>query len=91
MPKPGDRVVVEGSKVGGGRREGTLVETVGSLIKVRWTDGGETIMAPGAGAVRFLPSSGRSSAKAAAARTAPKKATAKGKTAGPAAKAKKKR
>jgi hypothetical protein len=59
MPKPGDRVVVEGSKVGGGRREGTLVETVGSLIKVRWTDGGETIMAPGAGAVRFLPGSGK--------------------------------
>jgi hypothetical protein len=57
MPKPGDRVVVEGSKVGGGRREGTLVETLGSLIKVRWTDGGETIMAPGAGAVTFLPGS----------------------------------
>ena len=55
MPKPGDRVVVEGTKVGGGRREGTLVETVGSLIKVRWTDGIESIMAPGAGAVRFLP------------------------------------
>ena len=33
MPKPGERVVVEGSKVGGGRREGTLVETVGSLIE----------------------------------------------------------
>ena len=82
MPKPGDRVVVEGSKVGGGRREGTLVETVGSLIKVRWTDGGETIMAPGAGAVRFLPSSGRSTARAAA----PKKAAAKAKTAKPAAK-----
>ena len=57
MPKAGDRVVIEGSKVGGGRREGTLVGTVGSLIRVRWTDGGETIMAPGAGAVRFLPGS----------------------------------
>lgn len=89
MPKPGDRVVVEGWKVGGGRREGTLVGTVGSLIKVRWTDGGETIMAPGAGAVRFLPSSGRSGAKTVAPKPAPKKAA--GKTAKPAAKAKKKR
>ena len=66
MPKPGDRVVVEGLKVGGGRREGTLVETVGSLIKVRWTDGGETIMAPGAGAVRFLPGSGKATKSASA-------------------------
>lgn len=68
MPKPGDRVVVEGLKVGGGRREGTLVETVGSLIKVRWTDGGETIMAPGAGAVRFLPGSGKATKTAATAK-----------------------
>ena len=74
MPKPGDRVVVEGLKVGGGRREGTLVETVGSLIKVRWTDGGETIMAPGAGAVRFLPGSAKSAKSSG---SSAKKATAK--------------
>lgn len=80
MPKPGDRVVVEGSKVGGGRREGTLVETLGSLIKVRWTDGGETIMAPGAGAVSFLPGSAKAAKSSSA---APKKKAAK-----PAAKAK---
>ena len=80
MPKPGDRVVVEGSKVGGGRREGTLVETLGSLIKVRWTDGGETIMAPGAGSVSFLPGSTKAAKSSAA---APKKKAAK-----PAAKAK---
>jgi hypothetical protein len=80
MPKPGDRVVVEGSKVGGGRREGTLVETLGSLIKVRWTDGGETIMAPGAGSVSFLPGSAKPAKSSSA---APKKKAAK-----PAAKAK---
>ena len=80
MPKPGDRVVVEGSKVGGGRREGTLVETLGSLIKVRWTDGGETIMAPGAGSVSFLPGSAKAAKSTAA---TPKKKAAK-----PAAKAK---
>ncbi len=58
MPKEGDRVVVEGTKVGGGRREGTLVGKVGSLIRVRWSDGAESIMAPGAGSVRFLTSRG---------------------------------
>ena len=82
MPKPGDRVVVEGLKVGGGRREGTLVETVGSLIKVRWTDGGETIMAPGAGAVRFLPGSGKASkAGGSAQKKTASKAASKGKAA----------
>ena len=78
MPKPGDRVVVEGLKVGGGRREGTLVETVGSLIKVRWTDGGETIMAPGAGAVRFLPGSGKATKSASAKKPAAKAAKSSG-------------
>ena len=79
MPKPGDRVVVEGTKMGGARREGILVSQAGSLIKVRWNDGGETMMAPGAGAVTFL--SGK--AKPAAA-----KATTKAKAAAPKAKAK---
>lgn len=80
MPKPGDRVVVEGTKIGGGRREGTLVGTVGSLIKVRWQDGGETIMAPGAGAIRFLPGSGRA-APTKASRPAQKKTGSAGKKA----------
>jgi len=82
MPKPGDRVVVEGTKVGGGRREGTLVGTVGSLIKVRWSDGGETIMAPGAGAIRIVPGSGKTGtvkASSKAAKPAAKKATGKAK------------
>jgi hypothetical protein len=59
MPKPGDRVVVEGTKIGGARREGVLVELSGALIKVRWNEGGETMMAPGAGAVTFLPGKGK--------------------------------
>jgi hypothetical protein len=75
MPKPGDRVVVEGTKIGGARREGVLVELSGALIKVRWNDGGETMMAPGAGAVSFLPGKARSKAapvKAKAKAAAPK-------------------
>ena len=72
MPKPGDRVVVEGTKVGGGRREGTLLELSGSLMRVRWEDGAETFMAPGAGAVRFLPKGAKVATAA-----APKAKTAK--------------
>ena len=86
MPKAGDRVVVEGTKVGGARREGTLVGMVGSLVKIRWTDGGETIMAPGAGALRFIPGTSKVSSKAA--KAAPAKAAPKGK---PAAKSGKKK
>jgi uncharacterized protein DUF1918 len=82
MPKPGDRVVVEGTKIGGARREGTLMELTGSLIKVRWNDGGETMMAPGAGAVTFLPGSGK--AKASPAKTKAKAAPAKAKAKAPA-------
>jgi hypothetical protein len=80
MAKPGDRVVVEGTKVGGGRREGTLLELSGSLMRVRWEDGVETYMAPGAGAVRFLPGSGKTKAAPAAkgkAKTAPAKGKGK--------------
>jgi Domain of unknown function (DUF1918) len=80
MPKPGDRVVVEGTKVGGGRREGTLVELTGRLIKVRWNDGGESMMVPGAGAVSFLPGRAKKSPASKPKATASKaKASAKGK------------
>jgi uncharacterized protein DUF1918 len=95
MPKPGDRVVVEGTKVGGGRREGTLLELSGSLMRVRWEDGGETFMAPGAGAVRFVTGSGRGNAGSGAKpkpKPKPKAPAAKAKTkaAAPKAKGKKK-
>jgi hypothetical protein len=83
MPKPGDRVVVEGTKVGGGRREGTLVELSGRLMKIRWNEGGESLMAPGAGAVSFFPGGGKTGKAAAPkpkAKAASKsKAPAKGK------------
>lgn len=62
MPKPGDRVVIEGTKVGGGRREGTLLELSGRLMRVRWEDGAESFMAPAAGAVRFLAGNPKTSA-----------------------------
>lgn len=80
MPKVGDRVVVDGSKVGGGRREGTLRKVVGSLIQVSWEDGTETLFAPGAGTVQYLPGTGKTNggSKGAAKKTAaPKKAAPK--------------
>lgn len=91
MPKAGDRVVVEGTKVGGARREGTLVGMVGSLVKIRWTDGGETIMAPGAGAIRFLPGTSKAASKPskpAAAKASTSKSKAAPKTASKPAKKK---
>jgi uncharacterized protein DUF1918 len=88
MPKPGDRVVVEGTKLGGARREGTLIEMSGPLMKVRWNEGGETMMAPGAGAVTFLPGTGKAKSKAAPAK--PKAAAPKAKAKSP-AKGKKKK
>lgn len=55
MAKLGDRVVVEGSKVGSPRREGTIVEEIGRMIRVRWTDGQESLLTPGPGSLRILP------------------------------------
>jgi Domain of unknown function (DUF1918) len=74
MPKPGDRIVIEGTKVGGGRREGTLLGMSGPLMRVKWEDGAESYMAPGAGVVRFLPGNAKSGGTS---KTPTKKVTAK--------------
>jgi hypothetical protein len=74
MPKPGDRIVIEGTKVGGGRREGTLVEMSGPLMRVRWEDGAESYMAPSAGSVRFLAGNAKSATTKAATKSAAKPA-----------------
>jgi hypothetical protein len=76
MPTVGDRVIIEGNKVGQQRREGTLVESIGSLIKVRWADGTESMFTPGAGSVRYESSNGKEAAKAA--KTPAKAASTKG-------------
>ncbi|MHB8512825.1 MAG: DUF1918 domain-containing protein [Actinomycetota bacterium] len=80
MPKVGDRVVVEGSKVGGARREGTLLKIVGSMIQVRWSDGSETLFSPGAGTVQYSAGNGKAAksaskpdAKSSGKKSAPKK------------------
>lgn len=75
MPKVGDRVVVEGNKLGQPRRVGTVAGLAGSLLTVRWEDGTQSIMTPGAGAVSFESGSGnRGGAKKPAAKKAAPKA-----------------
>ena len=48
--RPGDHVVIEGHKVGDGRREGEILEVLGGIehehYRVRWEDGRETIFYP---------------------------------------------
>ena len=73
MPKVGDYVIIEGTKVGASRREGNLVGMVGSLMKIQWIDGTESMISPGAGSIRVQPraagSSGKGSSKKGPAQT----------------------
>ena len=75
MPKVGDYVIIEGTKVGAVRRESNLVGIVGSLLKVQWIDGTESVISPGAGAIRIEPraASSKSTKKAPAAKKPQKK------------------
>ena len=82
MPKVGDYVIIEGTKVGAQRREGNLVGMVGSLLRVQWIDGTESVISPGAGAIRIEPRAAGSkgtSKKAPAAKKAQKKKKTGGK------------
>jgi hypothetical protein len=69
----GDRIIVEGSKVGQGRRDGEIVEVIDAPgprhYRVRWSDGHERI---------FFPSS---DARVVAEKPQPKKAAAPAKKA----------
>lgn len=87
MPKAGDRVVVAGNKLGSPTRVGTLVKTVGTMIRVRWENGTESLFQPAAGSVVYeTGGNGKTLAKGPGKTAA--KAPAKAKAA-PAAKAKK--
>lgn len=90
MPKVGDRVIIEGAKIGQQRREGSLVGITGSLLNIRWADGTSSLLSPGAGSVTFLPKGGSTGKKTPAKKPAAKKTAAVKKPAAdkPAAKAK---
>ena len=81
MPKVGDRVIIEGSKIGQQRREGSLVGITGRLLNVRWSDGSTSLLTPGAGSVRFLPGKGKSANGAGTRNQTAKKPSAKTTTA----------
>jgi hypothetical protein len=85
MPKVGDYVIIESTKVGAQRREGNLVGVVGSLLKVQWIDGTESVISPGAGSVRIetrAAGSKGSSKKARAAKAQESKKSSQKKKAG---------
>ncbi len=54
--KVGDRIAVETERVGQPEREGEVLELIqgagGLSLRVRWSDGHESIFSPAAGAVR---------------------------------------
>jgi hypothetical protein len=77
MPKPGDRVIIDGTKLGAVRREGKLLEQIGSLIKIRWNDGSESLLTPGAGTVTYAASRAGSKPAAGAKKPAKKPAPVK--------------
>jgi hypothetical protein len=83
MPKIGDYVIIEGTKVGASRREGNLVGMVGSLLKIQWIDGTESMISPGAGSIKIKPRAAGSSGKASSKKApAPSKKSSKKKSGG---------
>jgi len=58
--KPGDLIVIESEKVGSPPREGEVLEVVHGQVSVsylvRWTDGRQSLIAPGAGNITIFPS-----------------------------------
>ena len=88
----GDRIIVEGSKVGQKRRDGEVVEVIDSPgprhYRVRWSDGHEGIFFPSSDArvVAEKPQPKKAAAPAKKAAAAGKKAAAPAKKAAAAAK-----
>jgi len=70
MAQIGDRVRVQSTKVGQATREGVVVGVVGRLLRIKWSTGEESTVAPGPGAVAVV---GRSKS---ASKSVPKKTEA---------------
>jgi len=56
--KIGDRIIIESEKVGQPAREGEILHVIeseyGMRYRVRWEDGHESEIRPGAGSARFV-------------------------------------
>lgn len=83
MARKGDLIVVNARRVGGPPREGEIIEVIEGELRVqywvRWSDGHESLFAPGAGASRIEPA--RDAAKTSPVGTEPNKAPATASTA----------
>ncbi len=83
MARKGDLIVVNPPRVGGPPREGKIIEVIeGDLrvqYRVRWNDGHESLLTPGAGAARIEPARDRKKTRSEG--TEPKKSPAKASTA----------
>lgn len=57
--KVGDRISVESERTGRSAREGDIIEVLGTgdgiHFRVRWDDGHESILFPGAGSITIAP------------------------------------
>jgi hypothetical protein len=54
MVEVGDRIKIESVKVGQAERRGTVVGSSGPMLRIRWDDGPESLLKPGAGALRVI-------------------------------------
>jgi len=54
MVNVGERVELESEKVGVEPRRGVVTEVAGDHVRVRWDDGHETLIVPGAGAMHVV-------------------------------------
>ena len=54
MAEIGDRIVVESEKVGHAERRGTVIGSSGHMLRIRWDEGGESLLMPSAGALRVV-------------------------------------
>ena len=83
MARKGDVIVVNARRVGGPPREGEIIEVIEGELRVqywvRWSDGHESLFAPGAGASRIEPA--RDVKKTSSEGTEPKKLPATASTA----------
>jgi sRNA-binding protein len=61
--RKGDLIVIDSSKVGSPAREGEVLEVIQGQIsvsyRVQWSDGHQSLIAPGLGSARLVPASAR--------------------------------
>ena len=63
MAVVGDRVQVPSRKVGGAPRDGVVTGVTGSLLRVRWSTGEESTVAPSMGSLAVVAKQSGSSAR----------------------------